>query len=170
MSFEQALSFTLKEEGGYVDDPRDSGGATNRGITQAVYDAWRMEQALPSHGVKLLSEDEVQRIYRERYWDAGHCGELPAALGIVHFDWCVNHGIRGAVATLQETVGAIADGEWGPGTAAAAAKAGPDAGVRYDESRREWYRHRVIERPDQAGFLKGWLGRVDRLDKYVEGL
>jgi lysozyme family protein len=117
-----------------------------------------------------LGEDEVRQIYRERYWEAGHCGELPVALGIIHFDWCVNQGIRGAVATLQEAVGAAVDGEWGPGTAVAAA--GIDDGIssRYEELRRQWYRQRVAQRPDQRGFLKGWLGRVDRLDAFAAGL
>jgi lysozyme family protein len=30
---QQALRFTLQWEGGYVDDPRDPGGATNKGVT-----------------------------------------------------------------------------------------------------------------------------------------
>lgn len=170
MSFDQAIAFTLEEEGGYVDDPRDSGGATNRGITQATYDGWRKALSLASRDVKLLGVDEVRQIYRDRYWDAGHCGELPTALGIIHFDWCVNHGIRGAIATLQGAVGAAVDGVWGPGTAAAVAGADEMAGRRYEELRRQWYRQRVAERPDQSAFLKGWLGRVDRLDRYVEGL
>ena len=170
MSFEEALAFTLGEEGGFVDDPRDRGGATNRGITQATYDAWRKAQGLVPRGVKLLGDDEARRIYQERYWDAGQCDELPVALGIIHFDWCVNHGIRGAIATLQEAVGVAADGEWGPGTATAVAGADGGADGRYEELRRQWYRRRVVEKPDQAAFLQGWLGRVDRLDRYVGGL
>jgi len=170
MSFDQALTFTLGEEGGLVDDPRDSGGATNRGITQAVYDGWRLGKGLLPRSVKLLADDEVQQIYLERYWLAGHCDALPGALGVVHFDWCVNHGIRGAVATLQEAVGTAVDGIWGPATAAATARADGGTVARYNGLRREWYRKRVIEKPDQAAFLEGWLGRVDRLDRYAEGL
>lgn len=170
MNLEHALAFTLREEGSYVDDPRDGGGATNRGVTQRVYDAWRSQKGFAPRSVRLIGDDEVRRIYQERYWDAGHCGELGAALGIIHFDWCVNHGIRGATATLQAAVGTGADGDWGPQTAAAVRRADASAGARYEELRRAWYRQRVAERPDQAGFLAGWLGRVDRLDRYVEQL
>jgi len=31
------LPFVLQWEGGYVNDPQDSGGATNRGVTYATY-------------------------------------------------------------------------------------------------------------------------------------
>jgi lysozyme family protein len=153
-----------------VDYLRDSGGATNHGVTQGVYDVWRAEKGLAHRSVKLMGDDEVRQIYQERYWQAGHCGDLPTALGIIHFDWCVNHGIRGAMATLQTAVGAVVDGDWGPDTATAAAKADAGVAARYDQLRRQWYRARVTEKSDQAAFLEGWLGRVDRLDQYVEGL
>jgi lysozyme family protein len=170
MAYDEALKFTLGEEGGYVDDPRDKGGATNRGVTQGVYDAWREAKARPSQDVRLMEYAEVEDLYRERYWEPGHCGELPARLGVVHFDWCVNHGVKGALLTLQQTLGVTPDGAWGPKTAAAAASSPPAAGMRYDMLRGQWYLKRVAEAPDQAAFLPGWLARVVRLDRYVEGL
>jgi lysozyme family protein len=170
MAFDEALRFTLGEEGGYVDDSRDKGGATNRGVTQGVYDAWREAKAQPHEDVRLMDETELEDIYRERYWKPGHCGDLPARLGVVHFDWCVNHGVKGALMTLQQALGVTADGAWGPKTVAAAAMSPAAGDRRYDMLRRQWYLKRVAEAPDQAVFLPGWLGRVDRLDKYVEGL
>ena len=41
MSFRAALPFVLRWEGGFVHHPDDPGGATNQGVTQRVYDAWR---------------------------------------------------------------------------------------------------------------------------------
>ena len=40
IEFEDALKFVLKWEGGFTNHPKDPGGATNKGITQKVYDAW----------------------------------------------------------------------------------------------------------------------------------
>ena len=39
--YERSLQFVLEREGGRVDDPRDRGGRTNKGVTQRVYDAHR---------------------------------------------------------------------------------------------------------------------------------
>lgn len=170
MGFEEALRFTLGQEGGYVDDPRDRGGATNRGVTQGSYDSWRVSRGLASQDVQLMSDGEVRDIYQERFWSTGHCGDLPLPLAVAHFDWCVNHGPEGALMTLQLALGIEADGVWGPVTASAAAKSNPATHIRYDALRRQWYLKRIAEAPDQAAFLKGWLKRVDRLDAYIEGL
>jgi lysozyme family protein len=169
MGFDEALRFTLGEEGGYVDDPRDRGGATNQGVTQASYDSWCRSRRLAAQDVRLISGSDVRDLYRERFWHAGHCEELPMPLAVAHFDWCVNHGPGGALVTLQQAVGVAADGLWGPATVSAAANT-PAAHIRYDALRRQWYLKRVAEAPDQAAFLKGWLRRVDRLDTYIEGL
>jgi lysozyme family protein len=119
MGFDAALRFTLGEEGGYVDDARDRGGATNRGVTQATYDAWRESQGVRAQDVRLIPESEVRELYRQRYWDAGHCETLPTRLGVAHFDWCVNRGTPGATKTLQQALGVDADGCYGSKTVAA---------------------------------------------------
>ena len=170
-SLSTALAFTLKEEGGYVDNPSDHGGATNHGVTQATYDTWRDSHSEPHQNVRKIADGEVQGIYGEMYWAPGHCPALSPALAVAHFDWCVNHGCAGAMATLQQLLQVKADGVFGPATAAALA-AQDDGGLwrAYDELRREWYRARVTTHPDQAAFLKGWLARVDRLDRYIEVL
>ena len=36
----ECLAQILKAEGGYVDDPRDNGGATNMGVTKKTYENW----------------------------------------------------------------------------------------------------------------------------------
>ena len=149
MSFQQALAFTLREEGGYVDKPLDHGGATCRGVTQHTYDIYRQGKALPAVSVAQIQDQEVQDIYREMYWGPARCDALPIALGVCHFDWAANHGVTGAEVTLKQS--------------------GLDP-QRYNALRREWYRARVEAHPDQGAFLKGWLGRVDRLDAYVEEL
>ena len=38
--FSTCLAFTLREEGGFVDNPEDPGGATNMGITLTTYRTW----------------------------------------------------------------------------------------------------------------------------------
>ena len=106
-TFSIALAEILRVEGGYVNDPRDSGKATNRGITQLTYDSWRMMQGLPPRSVKYIEDDEVEAIYREMYWDRvaaewdwkGHPG-----IALYLFDSAVQHG-TGWAEGLAEEVG-----------------------------------------------------------------
>ena len=51
--FIDALPFVLQWEGGYVNHPNDPGGATNKGVTQKVYDAWRAKNGLPAREVHV---------------------------------------------------------------------------------------------------------------------
>lgn len=168
--FDNALAFTLPAEGGYVDDHYDHGGPTNHGITQAVYDDWRDEQKLPRQSVMLLTDAETTRIYQERYWTTGRCDGMPLKLAVVHFDWCVNHGVSGAIETLQQTVGVESDGIWGPATAAAVAAAPADMYYAYINARRAWYTNRCQVKPDQGHFLPDWMKRCDQLQRYAEAL
>jgi len=39
-NFEECLAHVLKHEGGYVDHPKDPGGATNHGCTKKVWEEW----------------------------------------------------------------------------------------------------------------------------------
>jgi lysozyme family protein len=45
----------LRQEGGYVDDPADPGGATNMGITLATYREWSDDPNLGGVQVKDLT-------------------------------------------------------------------------------------------------------------------
>ena len=171
MSFDNALKFVLLEEGGYVNNPHDSGGATNHGVTQSVYDDYRKQRNLPVQDVQLITDAETRELYENNYWEPSKAQLMHSPLDCAHFDWCVNHGVQGALKTLQAALGVTADGVWGPQTAAALAVADTvETAHAYNTLRREWYNNRVKQRGDQAVFLTGWLGRVDRLDAYMETL
>lgn len=171
MSFIDALQFTLNEEGGFVDNPADHGGATNHGITQVTYDTYRDSHKLERRSVRLIEMPEVSDIYSTLYWLPAQCPKLPWHLAICHFDWCVNHGIHGATMTLQTAVGAHADGYMGPQTITAAAAVDEQEAIKkYLVQRMDWYMMRADAEPSQKQFLNGWLARCDRLAHYLEHL
>lgn len=58
-------------EGGYVDDPADSGGATNFGITERVARA----NGYTGH-MRDLPRSKAAHIYAEKYWRSVHGDEL----------------------------------------------------------------------------------------------
>ena len=57
-----SMPFVLRWEGGYVNHPADPGGATNKGVTQKVYDSWRKRQGLATRDVRQLEEAEMHAI------------------------------------------------------------------------------------------------------------
>ena len=102
--FRAALDQVLKWEGGYSDHPTDPGGATNHGITQATYDAWRRQQSLGTLPVRGIQPSEVEAIYYQSYWLRAGCDQLDQpALALVVFDAAVNSGVGAALKWLAVT-------------------------------------------------------------------
>lgn len=119
-----AVATVLKHEGGYVDDVRDPGGATNRGVTLKVLEEWR-GKPVTKGDVRALTEIEARAIYRHRYWMPIRGDDLHPAVAFATFDAAVNSGVSRAARWLQSAVGVAADGAIGPATIAAARKADP---------------------------------------------
>lgn len=114
--FNRALSKVLVHEGGYVNHPKDPGGATNQGVTQRVYDDYRRSIKQTPRPVKQLAASERDTIYRMRYWDLIKGDRLPPGVGYVVFDGAVNSGVSRSVRWLQRALGVNADGVLGPQT------------------------------------------------------
>lgn len=115
--FDRALDHVLGFEGGYVDDRRDPGGATNLGITRKTLAKWRRISPwwkLPKSEVKALGQSEATQIYRAAYWEAARADAMPAGFSLALFDFAVNSGVGRAVKALQAIVGVKTDGAAGP--------------------------------------------------------
>lgn len=177
-NFKQALEFILFAEGvtgnstGYVNSRFDRGGETNFGITHLSYDAYRRFKHLPTQSVKLMTRDEVFEIYHVNYWLSSGCDLLPSKLGLVHFDWCVNHGTFGAIRTLQKVVGVNDDGVIGAMTKQAITRAIANQGEKalcatYCVVRENYYRHIAANDRSQEANLEGWLNRLAALKKEI---
>ncbi|MFZ0494444.1 MAG: glycosyl hydrolase 108 family protein [Methylocella sp.] len=95
-NFQACLAFTLKYEGGGSDDPRDPGGRTMEGVTQATYDAWRDRAALARRDVFTMGAPERDAIYRNEYWDPVDGDVLRAGEDLCVFDFAVNSGVARA--------------------------------------------------------------------------
>ncbi len=114
--FDYGLAQVLRHEGGYVDHPKDPGGATNFGITRKTLARWRHINPwfmLKKSQVRALKKPEVAAIYRALYWD--RCRGALLANGLDHavFDYAVNSGPSRAIRHLQGLVGAKPDGVLG---------------------------------------------------------
>ena len=96
-TFDVVLPIILGFEGGYVHDPADHGGATNHGVTQRVYDAYRASLGQPPQSVAVIGAEDVAALYRRDYWDAVHGDALRMPLALAVFDLAVNSGVNRAI-------------------------------------------------------------------------
>ena len=132
----------LAYEGGFVNHPKDPGGATNQGITQRTYDAYRRRIGHATQSVRLIDNVERDTIYRVQYWDAIKGDDLPSGVDAVVYDFAVNSGPSRAAKYLQRIAGVKQDGMIGMQTL--------DALARMDSTQ-------VIGRlcADRMAFLRG---------------
>lgn len=153
MIFDTAVAHILLFEGGYVNNPKDPGGETNRGIAKKFY---------PDEDIKGMTIERAKEIYRQDYWDKCQCEELPENIRLAVFDCAVNQGVRTAVRLLQQVVQVTPDGVLGPNTLKAIHECGPDYLLNgFIQARLE--RYKVTANFDVFG--RGWLSRLNRVAK-----
>ena len=91
-NFNDCVNRVLKDEGGYSDDPDDSGGRTNLGITQKE----------TTKDVRTLTVADAKNIYKSKYWDACNCDALSSGVDYTVFDYGVNSGVGRSKKVLQK--------------------------------------------------------------------
>lgn len=167
--FDICLKFVLAREGGFVDDPKDRGGRTNKGITQSTYDEWCDLTKRQRGDVKDIPDEQVAAIYHRRYWLASKCDTLPPPVDLLVFDAAVNHGPSRAIKLLQDALRVPSDGDFGPRTERAMQDQMVAGKLRdvvdYYRAHRIAFYQRIVERdPSQKRFLNGWLNRISALE------
>ncbi|WP_423394962.1 glycosyl hydrolase 108 family protein [Burkholderia sp. LMG 21824] len=102
--FEKISKIVLFNEGGFVNDPNDSGGATNKGIAWATWKAYAEEDVgvEPTlENLKALTDDQAKVIYLKRYWEPrGFCKILNEKTALNIYDWTITSGQ--AIRKIQE--------------------------------------------------------------------
>jgi lysozyme family protein len=165
-SFDLFLPMLLKFEGGYVDDPDDPGGETNKGITMSTFQNCAHELLgidPTSANLQSLTEAQAGIIYKNLYWNRmqGDSIFLQDLANIV-CDFLVNAGTR-ATKMLQHVLNGlgaqiIEDGVIGAASLQALAALPQDLVYRqYKQDRLAYYQALGQKYPK---FLKGWLNRV----------
>lgn len=163
-NLQACLAEVLRHEGGFVNNIKDPGGATNRGVTQKVYDGWRAVRGLPKRSVAQVTGDEVDAIYRRQYWDAVRADDLPAGIDFAVFDYGVNSGPMRSAKSLQSSLGVQADGHVGMVTLAKAKEIDAVAVINKICDERLAFMKRIKHPRTKAllwkTFGKGWARRV----------
>ncbi len=179
------LPFILKYEGGFVNDPADSGGATNKGVTIAT---WRSvgydkdgDGDIDVQDLKLISNKDVRdRVLKPHYWDRWKADNIQSQkIANILVDWVWASGANG-IKIPQRLLGVAVDGIVGAKTLAAVNAADPD--VLFDriyQARETFlrditnqsiasYEKKINRKATNAElmkytkkrFIKGWLNRL----------
>ena len=123
------IPFFLKKEGGFTNDPTDRGGATNKGVTIATYEAYCKKKGLPRPSVadlKHISDAHWYDIIKTMFWDKWRADDIHSQkVANILVDWALASGIHG-IKKPQALLGVVADGIVGNKTLSAVNFADPD--------------------------------------------
>lgn len=149
-SFDDAFTALLGNEGGYVDNPNDPGGATMWGITERVARAHGYTGAMQD-----LPQDFAKQIAKACYWDPFQCDQFDPRIGFQVFDAAYNGGHPAE--WLQQAAGVSADGIIGAQTVGAVRAADPMKIVMRFDAYRLQYLGSLNAWPS---FGHGWANRI----------
>jgi lysozyme family protein len=179
-NFQPAFNITMGNEGGYANNPHDSGGETWRGIARNYWPKWpgwpivdRVKAANPANFSQALFANSqlnvmVMQFYQQNFWNPVglpgiNCQQTANQL----FDIAVNMGTALASKILQQAVNTVApgtltvDGLIGPLTVKAANNQ-PDEAL-YNAIcalRKQHYESIIAANPSQAVFEHSWFSRI----------
>jgi len=158
--------FILRWEGGYVNDPDDLGGATNKGITIATYRFYRKQKGYTTTTIsdlKNITDAEWMDVLKTLYWDKWKADRINnQSVANILVDWVWASGSYG-IKRPQRLLGVAADGIVGLKTLTAV-NAYPSQKELFDNIKADRIRfidEIVASRPANAKFKRGWLNRIN---------
>ncbi|CCG07341.1 glycoside hydrolase family 108 protein [Pararhodospirillum photometricum] len=173
-----ALAAVLAHEGGYVNDPRDPGGATKWGVSLRWLRALEGgagdtdgDGDVDADDVKALTPTQAGALYYKEWWVPLRCAAMPPPIAIKLFDTAVNVGPRPAITILQTALNVTGglppvavDGKVGPETLGKAQGILPiriaDVVADMCVAQEAYYRTLVARIPARAVYLIGWTRRA----------
>ena len=158
----------LKWEGNFVNDPLDKGGATNKGVTIAVWKAQGYDKDgdgdIDVADLKLISVEDATMIMKKNYWDRWKADQIKnQAIANTLVDWVWGSGAWG-IKIPQRILGVKDDGIVGIKTLEALNKQNPKEFLeKLYLARFNFLDGIVASNPSQKRFIKGWKNRMNDL-------
>ena len=156
----------LRFEGGFVNDPKDRGGATNMGVTLAT---WRQvgydkdgDGDIDCDDIKLLSKPGAVSVLKQNYWNRWKADQIiNQSIAEILVDWVWASGKWGIVLP-QRLMKVPDDGLVGMATLFAVNNVnqrGLHAAIF--QARKAFIDELVRTHPDQSKFHNGWMNRLN---------
>lgn len=161
------IPFILQWEGGFVNDPDDLGGATNKGITIGAFTEYRKrkgQKAPTVDDLKNISAAEWHDVFKSLYWDRWKADEIKnQSVANILVDWVWASGSHG-IKRPQRLLGVKADGIVGKQTIAALNAM--DAATLFKmikDDRAKFIDEICKARPKNEKYRKGWMNRINAI-------
>lgn len=185
------LPFILRFEGGFVNDPTDAGGATNKGVTIAT---WRQvgydkdgDGDIDVTDLKKLTDADVRdRVLKPAFWNRWKADRINSqGVANILVDWVWGSGKHGIVIP-QRLLGVVPDGIVGEKTLAAVNATDPrqlfdaifearkkflhditnQSIARYESKIGRKATEAELKKHTNKRFIKGWLNRLEAIKQF----
>jgi len=104
------------------------------------------KRSYPNIGIKQLTRQGAQEIYQRDYWNVINGDSLEPALACAALDTAINMGVSRSKQFLTQT------NDW----------------QQFIQLRKNYYTNLVKQKPAMGKYLKGWMNRVNDLQKFIE--
>lgn len=174
--FKIAYNKTNSREGGYVNDPKDSGGETYKGISRVYNPDWAgwylidiIKKKRKIEKGEIIQDETIEKLHRDfvkqNYWDKIQGDSIPNQDFANFFYDFYFHKPKASVEILQDTLGVNKDGKFGKQTLnALLAQDVNTLYPKYYNARKQYYES------GGAGntYKKGFLNRVKEFPAQIE--
>jgi len=170
--FDECIQHTLDVEGGFVNDPDDSGGATKWGITLGFYRSY-VDSEATVEDIRTLGRKQAKKIYRRKFWrpaefavDGCTYSDLPVGPDRQALSMAINAGWKKSHTIIQKAIvdaggETSTDGWLGPSTVTEASKIDAETLIeRIAINLATFYAEIVLADRSQQKFLEGWMFRA----------
>lgn len=182
-NFEKAIVVILRHEGGYVNNPNDSGSHTNFGVSlrflaeHPSLGDFDHDGDVDADDIKRMTIEDAKNIYKQLWWDKFKYGLISdQTIATKVFDFSVNMGAKRAHILLQRALNSafglklVADGVIGPNTLSVINLVIDGSGEQqlldaYCNIAWDFYQQLIRDNPKLAVFSKGWKNRAYSINK-----
>lgn len=176
--FYPAVNLVLQHEGGLSENPLDTGGITNFGISFRLLKSLTPEKLrlygiyddpVTENTIRELTSSQAQSVYHGEFWSHAPFEKIvQQEICNYVFDMAVNMGIAPAIKCLQRATWAVMkrweiikdDGILGEQTIAAIRQCGFLLMPALRAERANHYRRIIETHPKDKEFLNGWFNRT----------